>query len=58
MDWAAKLFGLNEVFHGQSGVGGGIILVSAEALATPMLLTPGIYPGLCVGSLSYRSRGC
>ncbi|GHJ85192.1 hypothetical protein NliqN6_1594 [Naganishia liquefaciens] len=30
MDWAAKLFGLDEKFHGQSGVGGGIILGSAS----------------------------
>jgi aromatic-L-amino-acid decarboxylase len=27
MDWAAKLFGLDPVFHGNSGIGGGIILV-------------------------------
>lgn len=27
MDWAAKLFGLDPIFHGNSGVGGGIILV-------------------------------
>ncbi|KAJ9116568.1 hypothetical protein QFC20_000500 [Naganishia adeliensis] len=26
MDWAAKLFGLDPVFHGNSGIGGGIIL--------------------------------
>lgn len=30
MEWAAKLFGLDPVFHGNSGVGGGIILVSRE----------------------------
>lgn len=28
-DWAAKLLGLDETFHGASGVGGGIILVSS-----------------------------
>ncbi|KAJ9100086.1 hypothetical protein QFC19_005766 [Naganishia cerealis] len=30
MDWAAKLFGLESVFHGSSGAGGGIILGSAS----------------------------
>ncbi|KAI5451978.1 hypothetical protein NCC49_001277 [Naganishia albida] len=30
MDWAAKLFGLDPIFHGNSGVGGGIILGSAS----------------------------
>lgn len=37
MDWAAKLFGLDPVFHGNSGIGGGIILVrfSTSYKATP-----------------------
>lgn len=34
MDWAAKLFGLDAVFHGQSGIGGGIILVSLQSRRT------------------------
>ncbi len=30
-DWAAKLLGLDETFHGASGLGGGIILVGSAA---------------------------
>jgi hypothetical protein len=31
-DWAAKLIGLDETFHGASGVGGGILLVRAASI--------------------------
>lgn len=31
MDWAAKLFGLNEIFHIASGKGGGVMMVSTTA---------------------------
>jgi hypothetical protein len=31
-DWAAKLIGLDETFHGASGVGGGILLVRLASI--------------------------
>jgi aromatic-L-amino-acid/L-tryptophan decarboxylase len=38
MDWAAKLFGLDDKFLTSSGVGGGVLQVSSHSLPLPSYL--------------------